>query len=416
MLAGMPAEQHYLSGLDLSGRRVVVIGGGTVAQRRLPRLIAAGAAVEVIAPHTTPSVSAMAQASELVWRERRYADGDLEAAWYAVACTSDAEVNAAVCAEAERERVFCVRADAGSQGSAVTAAIGEYEGLLVGVLAGGAHARSARVRDSVLEGLHSGAVDVADEPDTSMRGRVALVGGGPGDAELITVKGRRLLARADVVITDRLGPRELLEELPAGVEVVDAAKIPYGRAANQEVINSTLIERARAGQFVVRLKGGDPYVFGRGFEEVMACADAGIPVTVVPGITSALAAPALADVPLTHRGLTHEAVVVSGHLPPGHPDSLVDWDALGRLSGTLVLMMGVQRLDEFATALLRAGRKPETPVAVICDGTTRNQRVVRSTLTDVARDAVAADVRPPAVTVIGPVAGLSQSHPGMDPA
>src|SRR5699024_4930972 len=193
-------------------------------------------------------------------------------------------------------------------------------------------------------------------------------------------------------------PRELRGERPAGVEVVDAAKIPHGRAASQDVINDMLVERVRAGQFVVRLKGGDPYVFGRGFEEVIHCAEAGVPVTVVPGISSAFGAPAAADVPVTHRGMTHEAVVVSGHLPPGHPDSLVDWQALGKLSGTLVLMMGVESLDRFADALLDAGRKPDTPVAIITDGATRTQRVLRSTLREVAADAAGAGVRPPAVT------------------
>jgi len=405
----MPVEQHYLSGLDLSGRRVVVIGGGSVAQRRLPRLIAAGAVVELIAPETTPSVGALADTGEIRWRQRGYRDGDLAEGWYAIACTDDPEINAAVCAEAERQRVFCVRADAGQHGSAVTASVGEYEGLLVGVLSGGSHTRSARVRDSVLESMRSGTIDVtADSAAPGRNPGVALVGGGPGDPELITVKGRRLLAGADVVITDRLVPRELLDELPAGVEVVDAAKIPHGRAASQDVINDMLLERVRAGQFVVRLKGGDPYVFGRGFEEFIHCADAGVPVTVVPGISSAFGAPSAADVPVTHRGMTHEAVVVSGHVPPSHPDSLVDWQALGRLRGTLILMMGVGNLAEFAEVLLEAGRDPATPVAVITDGTTRNQRVVRSTLHDVTRDAAAAEVTPPAITVIGPVAELAQ--------
>lgn len=408
----MPAEQHYLSGLDLSGRRVVVVGGGSVAQRRLPRLISADAAVELIAPDTTPSVGALAETGEIHWHERQYRDGDLAQAWYAIACSDDPTVNAAVCAEAERQRVFCVRADAAEYGSAVTASVGQYEGLLVGVLSGGAHARSARVRDSVLESLRSGSIDVSEESlEFPQHAGVALVGGGPGDPELITVKGRRLLARADVVITDRLAPRELLDELPAGVEVIDAAKIPYGRAANQDVINDTLLERARTGQFVVRLKGGDPYVFGRGFEEVIHCAEGGVPVTVVPGITSAFAAPAAADVPVTHRGMTHEAVVVSGHLPPGHPDSLVDWEALGKLRGTLVLMMGVGHLDEFAAVLMKAGRDPATPVAVITDGTVRTQQVLRSTLHDVATDAAAAEVAPPAITVIGPVVELAQHTP-----
>jgi len=223
------------------------------------------------------------------------------------------------------------------------------------------------------------------------------------------VRGRRLLARADVVVVDRLAPGELLDELAPHVEVVDAAKIPYGRAASQDVINSVLIDRARAGKFVVRLKGGDPYVFGRGFEEVLACAEAGVNVTVVPGITSAFAAPAVADVPVTHRGVAHEVVVVSGHVPPGHEKSLVDWDLLGRLRGTLVLMMGVERLGEFAAALLAGGRPHDTPAAVVQDGTMRTQRVVRSTLDDVAADAREAGIRPPAIVVIGPVAGLAGS-------
>ncbi len=234
-----------------------------------------------------------------------------------------------------------------------------------------------------------------------------MVGGGPGDPELITVRGRRLLARADVVVVDRLAPRDLLDELPPHVEIVDAAKIPYGRAAAQDVINRTLIEHATAGRFVVRLKGGDPYVFGRGFEELLACAEAKVPVTVVPGITSAFSAPAVADVPVTHRGVAHEVVVVSGHVPPGDERSLVDWEALGRMSGTVVLMMGVERIGLFADALVAAGRPGDTPVAVIQDGTTPAQFVVRSTLATIASDAAEAGIRPPAVTVIGPVAGLA---------
>lgn len=405
----MPApENHYLAGLDLAGRRVVLVGGGTVAQRRLPRLLGAGAAVELISPHTTPAVNAMVDAGELVWHRRRYVDGDLEGAWYALACTDDPEVNAAVCAEAERRRIFCVRADAGARGTAVTAAVGRHEGLVVGVLSGGEPLRSAAVRDVIIEALQTGRI--ADRVDSGELGRlpgVALVGGGPGDPELITVKGRRLLAHADVVVADRLAPRELLDELPAGVEVIDAAKIPYGRAASQDAINATLIDNAKAGKFVVRLKGGDPYLFGRGFEELLACVEAGVPVTMVPGVTSAFSAPAVADVPVTHRGVAHEVVVVSGHVPPTDPTSLVDWTALGRLRGTIVLLMGVERLALFADALLAAGRPADTPVAIIEHATTRAQRVTRSTLDSVAAEAKAVGVRPPAVVVIGPVAGLA---------
>jgi uroporphyrin-III C-methyltransferase/precorrin-2 dehydrogenase/sirohydrochlorin ferrochelatase len=396
--------EPYLVGLDLAGRRVVVVGGGTVAQRRIAGLLAAGADVEVVAPEATTAVEGMATAQELRWTARGYADGDLEGAWYAVACTDDAGVNAAVAAEAERRHVFCVRADDAPAGSAVTPAVGRHDGLTVGVLAGRRPRRSAAVRTALVEALQAGLVDDSAEP---VRPGVALVGGGPGDPELITVRGRRLLARADVVVTDRLGPRELLDTLAPHVEVIDASKIPYGRAMNQARINELLVEHARAGRFVVRLKGGDPYVFGRGFEEVLACVDAGVPVTVVPGVTSAFAAPAVADVPVSHRGVAHEIVVVSGHLAPGDPGSLVDWPALGRLRGTVVLLMAVERIAAFAAVLIDGGRPADTPVAVVQDGTMRIQRSLRATLATVADAVREHGISPPAVVVVGPVAGLA---------
>lgn len=284
-------ENPYLVGLRLAGKKVVVVGGGTVAQRRLPLLIASGADVHVIAPSVTPAVEAMDQITLSV---RDYRDGDLDGAWYAIAATDDARVNVAVVAEAERRRIFCVRADIAVEGTAVTPASFSYAGLSVGVLAGGEHRRSAAIRSAIREALQQGVI-TAQSSDV-LSGGVALVGGGPGDPELITVRGRRLLAQADVVVADRLAPPELLAELPPHVEVIDAAKIPYGRAMAQDAINAVLIERARSGNFVVRLKGGDPFVFARGYEEVLACAHAGIPVTVVPGVTSAIAVPAMAGV------------------------------------------------------------------------------------------------------------------------
>lgn len=398
------SEEHYLVGLDLAGRRVVVVGGGQVAQRRLPRLIASGAVIEVVSPQVTPAVEGMASAGEITWTERGWVDGDLDGAWYAVACTDDAAVNVAVGEEAERRRVFCVRADEGSAGSAVTPASGDHDGMTIGVLAGGVHRRSAAVRTALVEALQAGVVDDVAAP---VAAGVALVGGGPGDPELITVRGRRLLARADVVVADRLGPRDLLDDLAPHVEVIDASKIPYGRAMAQQKINELLIEHARAGKFVVRLKGGDPFVYGRGYEEVQACTAAGIPVTVVPGITSAFAAPAVAGVPVSHRGVAHEIVVVSGHVAPDHPQSLTDWAALGRMRGTVVLMMAVERIDRFADALMTHGRPADTPVAVIQDGTTRIQRSLRTTLRDVAADIRDQEISPPAIVVVGPVAGLS---------
>lgn len=399
-------ENAYLVGLRLSDRKVVVVGGGTVAQRRLPLLLANGADVHVVARAATPAVEALAdQTPGITLEVRDYRDGDLDGAWYAIAATDDADVNAAVVAEAERSRIFCVRADAARDGTAVTPASLEYDGLSVGVLAGGQHRRSAAIRNAIHEALQAGVL--ADEASEAMRGTVALVGGGPGDPELITVRGRRLLAQADVVVADRLAPPELLAELGPHVEVIDAAKIPYGRAMAQQAINEVLVDRARAGKFVVRLKGGDPFVFARGYEEVLACGEAGVPVLVVPGLTSAIAVPALAGVPVTHRAVNHEFVVVSGHLAPDHPESLVNWDALASLSGTIVLLMAVERIELFARVLLEGGRPADTPVVVVQHGTTASQRTLRTTLVDAAEQIRAEGIRPPAIIVIGSVAAFA---------
>ena len=404
MTAATGDETNYLVGLNLADRRVVVVGGGTVAQRRLGLLIASGARVHLISREVTPAVEGMATAGQITVELREYRDGDLADAWYAIACTDEPDTNAAIVAEAERNRVFCVRADNARYGTAVTPASASYDGMSIGVLAGGDHRRSAAVRTALVEGLQSGAVaDTAESPAAG----VALVGGGPGDPDLITVRGRRLLARADVVVADRLAPPELLAELGSDVEVIDAAKLPYGRAMAQEAINAALIDGAKAGKFVVRLKGGDPYVFGRGYEELEACAAAGVPVTVVPGITSAISVPSAAGIPVTHRGVTHEFVVVSGHVAPDHPDSLVDWSALARLKGTIVLLMAVERIEAFATVLMDGGRPVDTPVTVIQEGTLRTQRTLRADLQTVAARVKEEQIRPPAIVVIGPVAGFS---------
>ena len=401
------SDNAYLAGLRLEGKKVIVVGGGSVAQRRLPLLIASRADVHVITRSATPAVEALSQQRPGISLElREYREGDLDGAWYAIAATDDPEVNAAIVADAEARRVFCVRADIARDGTAVTPASFEYEGLAVGVLAGGEHRRSAAIRSAIHEALQRGII-TAETPGV-LHGGVALVGGGPGDPELITVRGRRLLAQADVVVADRLAPPELLAELAPHVEVIDAAKIPYGRAMAQDAINALLIERAREGKFVVRLKGGDPFVFARGYEEVLACADAGIPVTVVPGVTSAIAVPALAGIPVTHRSVTHEFVVVSGHVAPGDPESLVNWNALAAMSGTIVLMMAVERIELFADVLLKGGRPAETPVLVVQQGTTSAERTVRTTLADAPKRIREDGVRPPAIVVIGAVAGFAE--------
>ncbi|MEV6400100.1 uroporphyrinogen-III C-methyltransferase [Streptomyces sp. NPDC051907] len=408
-----PAEhaEHpaYPVGLRLGGRRVVVLGGGQVAQRRLPALIAAGADITLVSPSATPSVEAMAEAGEISWVKRRYADGDLADTWYALIATSDADANNAASAEAERNRTWCVRSDDASAATAWTPATGRSEGVTVAVLTGKDPRRSAAVRDAIVEGLRDGTLAAPHHRSRADGPSVALVGGGPGDPDLITVRGRRLLAEADVVIADRLGPRDLLDELPPHVEVIDAAKIPYGRFMAQEAINNALIEHAKAGKAVVRLKGGDPFVFGRGLEEAQALAEAGIACTVVPGISSSISVPGAVGIPVTHRGVAHEFTVVSGHVAPDDPRSLVDWESLARLTGTLVILMGVDKIGAIAQALVAHGKAPDTPVALVQEGTTAAQRRVDATLATVAERVRAEEVRPPAVIVIGDVVAVGAS-------
>lgn len=255
---------------------------------------------------------------------------------------------------------------------------------------------------AVGELAHGPRDSTATEPGT---GRVVLVGGGPGDPDLITVRGLRELLDADVVVTDRLGPTALLTTLPAGVEVVDVGKNPRGPGTPQDAINALLVARAKAGQRVVRLKGGDSYVFGRGAEEVQACVDAGLGVHVVPGVSSVTAAPGLAGIPLTHRGLAQHFVVVSGHLPPGDSRSGVDWAAVALAGGTLVLLMAVEHRAAIAAALIAGGKDPMTPVAVVEDASTATQSVAVTTLAALG----AQQVRPPAVFVVGAVVALAAS-------
>lgn len=397
----------YPSGLRLAGRRVVVVGGGAVAQRRVPGLLAVGADVVVVSPVVTPAIEGLVGAGEVRWVDREYADGDLDGAWYVIAATDVREVNEAVSAAAEASRVFCVRADDATRATAWTPAVGRHAGVTVAVLGNRDPRRSAGVRDEILEGLREGRI-VARHHRGHTPG-VVLLGGGPGDPELMTIAGRKALMEADVVVADRLAPRELLGELSPDVELIDVAKLPRGRSAQQEEINRVIVDRALAGKRVVRFKGGDNFVFGRGYEEVIACRAAGVPVTVIPGLSSPIAVPGVAGIPVTHRGVAHEFTVISGHLPPGHPESLVNWDAVAGLQGTLVLMMAVENAPVIADVLVAGGRAASTPVAVVCDGTMPTERTVVSTLGGLAADLTAHGVRPPAIIVVGDVVAVA--HP-----
>jgi uroporphyrin-III C-methyltransferase/precorrin-2 dehydrogenase/sirohydrochlorin ferrochelatase len=397
----------YPLALRLDGRPVLVVGGGAVATRRVPALLDAGAVVTLVSPELTPALHALVDAGRLAWAARRFQPSDVDDVWLVQVAVDDAEAAGEVSRAAQERRIFCVRADDRNAATAWTPAVTRHGPVTVAVLGGGDPRRAVAVRDGIAGWLATAPV-AAGPPKggtaaPTKPGSVVLVGAGPGDPELITVKGRRLLAEADVVVADRLVPGLLLDELRPDAELVDAAKVPYGPARTQDEINRILVDRARQGKLVVRLKGGDPYVFGRGGEEAIACAKAGVPVTVVPGVTSAVAAPAVAGFPVTHRGVAHEFTVVSGHVPPADPASLVDWPALARMRGTLVILMGLKNLPAIAATLIAAGKPGATPSAVVQEGTTGAQRSMRSTLDTVAADTAAAGIRPPAVVVVGEV-------------
>ena len=242
----------------------------------------------------------------------------------------------------------------------------------------------------------------------SSKGLVYLVGAGPGDPGLITVKGLACLQKADVVIYDRLVSPALLGEAPRGCELIDAGKSPQGHTLPQKAINALLVEKALAGKVVVRLKGGDPFLFGRGGEEAEALAEAGVPFEVVPGVTSAIAAPAYAGIPVTHRDHTSTFTVVTGHEDPTKADSSIDWQKLATGVGTLVFLMGVGNLPKIVAKLIEHGRDPRTPVAIVQQGTEARQKTVTGTLADIVERAREADIKPPAVTIVGEVVRLRE--------
>lgn len=241
------------------------------------------------------------------------------------------------------------------------------------------------------------------------QGKVFLVGAGPGDPELITLKGLRCLHQAQVVVYDRLICPDLLDEVPSQALRVFVGKEPGRHSMKQEEITMLLIKYARQGRLVVRLKGGDPFVFGRGGEEALALADAGIPFEVVPGVSSAIAVPAYAGIPVTHRDLATSFTVVTGHEQRNNTSSSVNWETLAALEGTLVIMMGVETLPHITQRLLEGGLQPSTPAAVIQQGTVAQQRIVTDTLVNIAESARTAKITSPAVTIIGATVALGAS-------
>ena len=414
-------------GLDLTGRRVLVVGGGPTVLPGIRSLAEAGGLVHVLAPWVCEEAAALTTTGEVAWSERDYAGpADLDGAWLALTGSGDLAIDAAVRADAVAARLWCLDAPgSGAQVAApatasapnsprreratawlpattrVTTPDGEVD---VAVHSGDDAPLAQGVTRAITGLLAGGHLDLRRRSPRTGPGWVALVGGGPGDDGLLTVRGRELLASADVVVLDRLAPRGVVAALPSTVEVIDVGKSPGQHALPQDRINDLLVELALAGRAVVRLKGGDPYVLGRGCEERLACQAHGIRVEVVPGVSSAVAVPATAGIPITHRGVARGFTVVTGHdelpaVPPG-------------TDHTVVLLMGVGRLARSAAALTDAGRPPTCPVAIIERGFSPDQRVTFGTLADIASRAASLGVGNPAVVVVGDVVRLSPDHPG----
>ncbi|MFT4187941.1 MAG: uroporphyrinogen-III C-methyltransferase [Aeromicrobium sp.] len=387
--------------LRLTGRRVLVVGGGRVATKRVRAFLDAGADVVVVSPEASEPIAALAASGELVWHARGYTTSDVDGAWLVQTATGSA-VDDQVAADAEERRIWCFKGGDPEAATAWMPAVARADDVTVSVCGGGDAGRAKRLRDEVALSLDTGGLPLRHRT-RHPGGRVALIGGGPGDPDLLSARGRRLLAEADVVVVDRLAPLAVLDKLDPDVEVVDVGKHPDHHPVPQEEINQILIEHARTGKVVARLKGGDPYVFGRGGEERLACEAAGVPVEVVPGVTSAISVPAAAGIPVTHRGVAASFSVVTGH------DQLAQLPVGG--DHTIVMLMGVRRLATTTAELIAAGHSPDTPVAVVERGYAPDQRVTVGTLADIAEKAAAVGATSPAVTVIGDVVPLSPHWP-----
>ncbi len=399
-----------LLGVDLTGRPVLVAGGGPVACLKASALARDGAVVHLVAPQVCEDLADLLATGVGTWSRREATVEDIQDSWLVVAATDDPAANRRLCAAATARRIFSVCAGSARDGTARNPALAEHAGLRVGVVSSGRPdpVRVVRTRDALALHLLTGDLDLRPVRRTNRRGRVVLVGGGPGAEDLITVRGRRALAEADVVVADRLGPAALLDRLPDDVQVLDVGKAPGRHQVGQEEINRILVDQARLGRTVVRLKGGDPYLYGRGGEEHAFCVAQGIPVEVVPGVSSAFGAPAAAGIPLTHRGTVAGVHVVQGH-------ARLDAQALGSVvdgTATLVLLMAVSSLADHVSALLAAGADPSVPVAVVEDATLPTQRVTRAPLARIVQAAASIGVRAPAVVVVGAVADPAVLVPG----
>ena len=445
--------------LSLGGRPAVVVGGGQVAARKVGVLLKAGAAVTVVAPNLQPQLTARAAVGELRHVAAAFVPAHLDGATLVVAATDDPEVNAAVSRAAQQRHIPVNVVDQPALCSFIFPAIVDRSPLVVAVSSGGAApvlARRVRAQieallpartgalacfmrerretvrralgrsalrafwerivhgttaSRVLAGNEAGAAEFFARELLNARlggaagcgsspGEVYLIGAGPGDPDLLTLRALQLLQQADVILYDRLVTDAVLERARRDAERIYVGK-EQGEHEHQKRINALMVELARAGKRVARLKGGDPFVFGRGGEELDVLTAHDIPCFVVPGITAALGAAASAGIPLTHRHLSHSVTLVSGHASPGDSP---DWRALARANQTLVFYMGVAQLPHIVTRLRSAGAAPDLPVALIEQATLPGQRVLRSDLARVADLAGREQVGSPALLIVGAVA------------
>jgi uroporphyrin-III C-methyltransferase/precorrin-2 dehydrogenase/sirohydrochlorin ferrochelatase len=388
-----------LVGLSFAGKKVLIAGGGAVGTRRARAFLAEGADVLIVAPDVSEELRRLEAQGAVSVASRTVRQGDVDGAWLVVAATDNPTVNEQLAEWADAQRAWCINASDALAGSARMAAQSVHGDLVLGVasMAEPDPGRVRAVRDALGREIDSGNVSL--RAHRQGRGRVVLVGAGPGAPDLVTVRGARALAAADVVVHDRLGTAPLLEALGEGVELIDVGKQPDDHPVPQRDINRILVEHAVNGKVVVRLKGGDPFVLGRGGEEVEACLAAGVPVEVIPGLTSAIAGPAAALIPVTDR-----AVRSAVHISTAHAG--LDEAALAalRVGATLVLLMGVAALPDVVEAATGAGIASSTPVAVIENATLPEQRVTRGQLGTIVRIAAETGVKSPAVIVIGEVA------------
>jgi uroporphyrin-III C-methyltransferase / precorrin-2 dehydrogenase / sirohydrochlorin ferrochelatase len=437
-LMGRTPREHgipyFPAFLDVVRKRVVVVGGGAVATSKVKALLPCQPSpLIVVAPQASEFIRAR---RDLEWRQREYRPGDLDQAELVFAATDDRLLNARVARDARSRGISVLAVDDVPNCDFIAPAIVRRGDVVVAISTGGrSPAMARRVRehlDRTLPNWWGDLLEVAaterralraagtavdpdqwqlllDEleaslfaPQSNSRGLVSLVGAGPGDPELLTLRALRRIRAADSVVHDRLVSAEVLAFAPPHSARYDVGKAPKNVGVEQRDIEALLVSLAHKGQRVVRLKGGDPFVFGRGGEEALALARAGIPFEIVPGISAALAAPAAAGIPVTHRDLSASVTIATGQTRQAH-----DWQALARSGGTLVFLMAVERLDSIVGHLLEHGRAADEPAAIIQWATTARQQTVVAALSGIVQAARGAGIEPPAVLVVGPTAALS---------